>query len=119
MAASEKARKKFGRFQRELLDTEDFISTNTSNLMRTFYMKGQRAYRKALEWGWQPQEAALNDTLQELNDTQREGFLMGWQSDAYAYELSMIFAVEGTGHDKVTQHELYPSSTKLPWMNNK
>lgn len=91
---------------------------NSSNMVRTFYMKGQRAYRKALEMGWQPQMAALNDTLQDLNDTQREGFLMGWQADAAAQELSLDLSVEGTGHDKLTQHELYPLSTKRPWMRD-
>jgi hypothetical protein len=46
--------------------------------------------------GFCPQIEALNDTLQDLNPTEREGFLMGWQADAWATDRSKELSVEGT-----------------------
>jgi hypothetical protein len=46
--------------------------------------------------GFCPQIEALNDTLQDLSPTEREGFLMGWQADAWATDRSKELSVEGT-----------------------
>jgi len=60
--------------------------------LRKWYRAGQAAYRTAVD-----KITVLNDQLQDIpGDREREGFLMGWQSDAWAYENNKTFSVEGT-----------------------
>ncbi len=100
MPASNAQRKMFGLF----LQGKGFnYREERSLLLRDYYRMGQRMFRLALGHGWQPQVEALSDILQVCNDSEREGLLMGWQSDAWAHDHDQPFAVEGL--DSVPQHD--------------
>lgn len=92
MPASNLQRKMFGLFR---AGRGFHYREERSFLLRDYYRIGQRLFRLALGHGWAPQEEALNDILQTLNATEREGLLMGWQSDAYAHDHGLEFAAEG------------------------
>ena len=65
-----------------------------SNVLRECYRKGQQAYRLARERGHIPPVSFFSEE-HELTDLEVEGFLMGWQSDAYADRHDMELSVEG------------------------
>lgn len=72
-----------------------------SALLREWYRQGQKFFRNALQSaaGLEPSlTQALNHHCQGLSDVQKEGFLMGWQSDAYAYDNGLDFSVEGADY---------------------
>ena len=73
-----------------------FLPRDGGTMLRDYYRRGQRLFRSVLEVGYgTPDTEMLNDLLDGLNDTQKEGFLMGWQSDAYATEHGLELSVEG------------------------
>lgn len=63
--------------------------------LREWYRQGQKFFRT----GTGSRLVRLNDILQTIHDdTEREGFLMGWQSDQWAVENNKPFSVEGTAY---------------------
>lgn len=80
-----------------ILDNEETVSSafieTRSNTLREWYRKGQACYRNSLE-GHKP--VLLDGYLQGIeNHVEREGFLMGWQSDAYADQHSLGLSIQG------------------------
>ena len=61
-----------------------------SNKMREWYIKGQNAFRRGMN-----DLRQLNDATAEMDQHEKEGFLMGWQADAWAYDNDKPFAVSG------------------------
>lgn len=76
-----------------------------SNKLREWYRVGQSFFRSKV---WVNHVYTLNALLQSdlksLDYDEREGFLMGWQSDAYAYDNGLAFSVEGS-------HRIEPEDT--------
>jgi len=96
MPASEEQQRKFGLFERGEVSANSFYKASRATMLRNFYRRGQRMFRIALGMDWYPQEEALNDCLEELNDTEKDGFMMGWQADAWATDHGIPLAVEGS-----------------------
>jgi len=72
-------------------------SEKKASTLREWYRIGQAYFRGFLDHSKHVDQ--LNDALQLLSKkgyNEREGFLMGWQSDVYAYENGLEFSVEGT-----------------------
>lgn len=93
--ATEEQRKAFGQTH-ERMRTRFFLSQDGSSVLRDYYRRGQRLFRAMLQVGYgTPDTETLNDLLEGLNESQREGFLMGWQSDAYAHDHGLELSVEG------------------------
>jgi hypothetical protein len=68
-----------------------------SRLLREWYRIGQAYFRGFIDPSNHVKR--LNDALQMLSEhsaAEREGFLMGWQSDVYAYEHGMQLSVDGS-----------------------
>jgi len=66
--------------------------------LRSWYRTGQAYFRGFVDKS--KHLINLNDALQlieerKLNSAEKDGFLMGWQSDVYAYEHNLDYAVEG------------------------
>ena len=91
--------KLFVRFRLESGDSvsKGFIESKSNNL-REWYRKGQAAFRSTMG---QDQVDTLNGFIQELEGDKREGFLMGWQSDAYACQNNLTLSYEGTHRQEV------------------
>ena len=67
-----------------------------SNRLRDAYNAGQRCFRFLLEKRRRVTADDLNDMISmPMHDTDREGFMMGWQSDAYAVEHGLPLSVLG------------------------
>jgi hypothetical protein len=67
-----------------------------SNILREAYRHGQRVFRSVLKSGATPGAGHLSYYLDDFeDDAKREGFLMGWQSDAYANDHGMELSIEG------------------------
>lgn len=79
--------------------TSELIETR-SNTLREWYRKGQASFRLTKEQGVD-QLDFLNFVQQELDGTGREGFLMGWQSDAYATDHGLTLGVEGHNRQEI------------------
>jgi hypothetical protein len=65
--------------------------------LREWYRIGQSYFRGFMDRDNHIE--ILNDLLPvlgERDEAEREGFLMGWQSDAYAHDHGMRLSVEGT-----------------------
>lgn len=79
--------------QREFINTlvKPFTPTMEvrSNNLRDWYNKGQQMFRTFLG-----DHGVLND-LEFEEEVHREGFLMGWNSDAYALSHNMDLSVLG------------------------
>lgn len=69
-----------------------------SNALREWYRKGQRAFRQ-IESG--DKITYFNDLLSGLEGDERDGFLMGWNSDNYATQHNMQLSVEGAHRQEV------------------
>jgi len=94
---SDKERKIFGEF---IVDTwaGNYVHERRSSMLREWYRKGQQAFRALSKTGSTMNLDHMNDLLTELKETEREGFLMGWQSDAWATKNDQPLAVEGAPH---------------------
>lgn len=80
-----------------------------SNILREWYVKGQAHYRTIRALGfadWFSDLDVVNGELQELTDLQREGFLMGWQSDDYATKNNMPLSQEGMARWEVLPSDI-------------
>lgn len=94
MLGDDEPSKSFGK-QSPLSVTSELRATK----LREWYRLGQAYFRGFFD----PANHAenLNDALQLLSknsDAERDGFLMGWQSDVYAFEHGLQYSVEGTDH---------------------
>jgi hypothetical protein len=73
-------------------------SEKRASTLRDWYRIGQSYFRGFMNPGNHLEN--LNDAIQLLSNkrspSEVEGFLMGWQSDVYAYENGLDFSVEGT-----------------------
>ena len=82
-----------------------------SDLLRAWYRTGQRLFRyvnqqlDCIQKMDGTRLVKLNDHVQDLDGVALEGFLMGWQSDQYAYDNGMELAVEGM--DQVLTENFY------------
>jgi len=83
-----------------------------SNQLRDWYRTAQRLFRNMYSGldATQKMDGTITSRLNDLlagmpNDVAREGFLMGWQSDAYAAEHNLPFSIEGA--DRVIPEDLY------------
>jgi hypothetical protein len=88
-----------------------------ARVLREWYRIGQSYFRGFFDKSLHVER--LNDALQALSNksaVEREGFLMGWQSDVYAYENGMEFSVEGM--DSITEEEMdYGSAEQIERYN--
>lgn len=75
--------------------------------LRDWYRRGQRAFRQCLDIPGVDNIEQFNDMLQQLKTHERDGFCMGWQSDAWAYSNDKPFAVEGTTHPATEDNHGY------------
>lgn len=72
-----------------------------SNKLRDWYNRGQEAFRHALQSvaGLEPSAEQLHSHLEQIEESaQREGFLMGWRSDEWAYQNNKQFSIIGGIH---------------------
>jgi hypothetical protein len=76
-----------------------------SNLLRDWYRKGQATFREAIEQGIDRHEL-LNDLKQMLDGDGRDGFLMGWQSDAWAYDNGKPLSFIGSARWETEPHDM-------------
>jgi hypothetical protein len=92
--------------QRQMFNPEPSgYSEKRASLLREWYRKGQAAFRGALCGHQFQMTSALNDLTQDLKDgPEKDGLLMGWQSDAYAWDNGLEFSVEGS--DAVGEEDL-------------
>ena len=97
MAASKTQRALFGKFLENEGKVHGYLHEEAAGKLREWYRRGQRAFRECLKWGPVGDLQQYNDLLFPLRNYEREGFLMGWQSDAWAYDNGKQFSVEGTG----------------------
>jgi len=74
--------------------------------LREWYRIGQAYFRGFVDPSLHINR--LNDALQMLSnktDVEREGFLMGWQSDVYAYEHGLEYSQEGMDSVEVEDND--------------
>lgn len=86
----------------DMLGRSEAINHNAekrATKLREWYRIGQAYFRGFVDPSLHINR--LNDALQMLSnkdDVEREGFLMGWQSDVYAYEHGLDYSAEGMDH---------------------
>jgi hypothetical protein len=88
----------FNRYNKDDVTVSTAYIETKSNILREWYRKGQQAFRHLAHTD---KVEFLNDVLQELEGDARDGFLMGWNSDAYADQHNLGLSIEGTHRQEI------------------
>ena len=95
----------FGGMDGDLMEAKKAGMESRGTKLRDWYRKGQAMFRQvhtkldATQRMDGSRLVYLNEFLQQIRgDTQKEGFMMGWQSDQWAWDNNKPFSVEGVDH---------------------